>query len=157
MAVDKTLIGPAGEHLVLARLLSQGLLASPAPRGTRKVDIIVNYIDGGNPKLIQVKTTMGSAKQGWFLAEKYEEIYDEDLYYCFVDYGVQNGDVYVIPAAVVAKTIKEDHAHWLATPGKNGQAHSHTSMRRLRASIFGQAENWLENYKENWSLLVSDL
>ena len=36
MKKDKQLVGAAGEHLVLSRLLSRGLLASPAPRGTRK-------------------------------------------------------------------------------------------------------------------------
>ena len=35
MATDKTLIGAAGEHLVLSRLLERGIRASQAPRGTR--------------------------------------------------------------------------------------------------------------------------
>ena len=54
MATDKNLIGASGEHLVLSRLLEQGILASQAPRGTRKADILVNPLDGGHPKLIQV-------------------------------------------------------------------------------------------------------
>jgi hypothetical protein len=57
---DKQLIGAAGEHLVLSRLLARGLLALQAPRGTRKADILVNPLDGGRPVLIQVKTTAGS-------------------------------------------------------------------------------------------------
>jgi len=46
---DKSLIGAAGEHLVLSRLLANGFLAAQAPRGTREVDILVNGIDGGEP------------------------------------------------------------------------------------------------------------
>ena len=46
---DKSLIGAAGEHLVLSRLLANGFPAAQAPRGTRKVDILVNVIDGGEP------------------------------------------------------------------------------------------------------------
>ncbi len=48
MASDKTLIGAAGEHLVLSRLLEQGVLASQAPRGTRKADIDSSQIYNGN-------------------------------------------------------------------------------------------------------------
>ena len=65
---DKQLIGAAGEHLVLSRLLTRGLLASQAPRGTRKADILVNPLDGGRPVLIQVKSTMGSkTRVGWHM------------------------------------------------------------------------------------------
>ena len=46
---DKQLVGAAGEHLVLSRLLAKGILASQAPRGARKADILVNPLDGGRP------------------------------------------------------------------------------------------------------------
>jgi hypothetical protein len=55
MATDKTFIGAAGEHLVLSRLLERGILASQAPCGTRKANILVNPLDGGLPQLIQGK------------------------------------------------------------------------------------------------------
>ena len=51
---DKNLVGAAGEHLVLSRLLSKGILAAQAPRGARKADILVNHLDGKPPCLIQV-------------------------------------------------------------------------------------------------------
>ena len=59
---DKTLVGAAGEHLVLSRLLSRGLLASQAPRGARKADVLLNPLDGGTPRLIQVKTHTSDGK-----------------------------------------------------------------------------------------------
>ena len=74
--IDKTLIGPAGESLVLARLLSRGHLASAAPRGTRKIDIVVNDSENNNPKLVQVKTTMKSPSSGWPMYDKHETIAD---------------------------------------------------------------------------------
>jgi hypothetical protein len=49
---DKNLVGAAGEHLVLSRLLSKGILAAQAPRGARKADILVNHLDGKPPCLI---------------------------------------------------------------------------------------------------------
>jgi hypothetical protein len=152
--IEKTLIGAAGEHLVLSRLLAMGVLAAPAPRGARKVDILVNYIDGGNAKSVQVKTTMGSAKAGWWLKAGHESIIDSDLFYCFVDFGSLNGEIYVIPANVVASTIKDDHAKWLATPAKSGNAHNDTDGRRLRAETFTKPLGWMDEYLENWDLLV---
>jgi hypothetical protein len=44
MKSDKNLVGAAGEHLVLSRLLEQGILASQAPRGTRKADILLTHL-----------------------------------------------------------------------------------------------------------------
>jgi hypothetical protein len=152
--IDSTLVGPAGEHLVLSRLLAQGLLASPAPRGTRKVDIIVNYIDGGNPKLVQVKTTMGSSRKGWVLQAKHEDIVSEDLFYCFVSFENVQGEVFVVPSGVVAEAVKVSHAQWLSTPGKKGQAHNDNSMRNISLTMFGQDEGWLDQYKENWAQLA---
>ena len=43
---DTQLTGAAGEHLVLSRLLSRGYLAAQAPRGTRKADVLVNFLEG---------------------------------------------------------------------------------------------------------------
>jgi len=37
---DKQLVGAAGEHLVLSRLLTRGYLVAQAPRGVRKA---INY------------------------------------------------------------------------------------------------------------------
>jgi len=155
---DKSLVGAAGEHLVLSRLLSRGLLASQAPRGTRKADILVNPLDGGRPVLIQVKTTTGSKSRiGWHMNVKHESITDSDLFYCFVNIGEINPYVYVIPAAVVAKVIKTGHAEWLKTPGAKGQQHNDSDMRRI--SNTPRLENkyapagWMDQYLEAWELL----
>jgi len=66
--IQSQLVGAAGEHLVLSRLLKQGILAAQAPQGTRKADIIVHPLDGGTPWLIQVKSRLkGSKDGGWKL------------------------------------------------------------------------------------------
>ena len=49
---DKNLIGAAGEHLVLSRLLSLGLLVSKSPFNAFKADILVNPTDGSKSHLI---------------------------------------------------------------------------------------------------------
>lgn len=153
--VDKTLIGPAGEHLVLSRLLQRGYLASPAPRGVRKVDILVNSINGKTPLLVQVKSTFTGARNGWFLNQKHEDIRDRELFYCFVDFKPEFPDVYVMPALLVAEHVKDAHAHWMATPRRDGGKHGDTSTRRIdnKAQFDGRPEGWMSKYLEAWDLV----
>ena len=156
--VEKNLIGAAGEHLVLSRLLARGILASQAPRGTRKADILVNPLDGGPPLLIQVKTTLHTGKRAkWHMKEKHEEISDKDMFYCFVDLGDKDSSVFVVPAKKVAQAIRSSHTVWLKTPGKNGQAHNDNVMRWITSKypwdVPGLKTNWMDNYLEAWELL----
>jgi len=155
---DKQLVGAAGEHLVLSRLLAKGILASQAPRGVRKADILVNPLDGGRPVLIQVKTTSGSrTRVGWPMNVKHETITENDLFYCFVNLGEDNPQVYVIPAKQVAKVIKRGHQKWLKTPGSKGQKHNETNMRWISNSHRLKNEyapdGWMDKYLENWELI----
>jgi len=153
MKIDSALVGAAGEHLVLSRLLSRGFLAAQAPRGTRKVDILVNSLTGDEPCLIQVKARSGGGDLGWHMSEKHEGITQADIFYTFVDFAPPEPAVYVIPAATVAEVLRLDHEIWLATPGKQGQAHNPTKFRRLREQSLGQEPDWLRQYLEAWGLL----
>ena len=153
---DTTLTGAAGEHLVLSRLLQRGILAAQAPEGVRKVDILINFLDGGEPCLLQVKARQYGGDGGWHMGLKHESMTDSNLFYCFVDFQPANPTVHVIPSKVVAKALQKDHKIWLETPGKNGKPHNPTDLRRLRPKMFGQPENWMDEYLENWDqLLVS--
>ncbi len=154
--ISTALIGAAGEHLVLSRLLAKGALAAQAPRGVKKADILVNFLDGGEPSLIQVKASRFGPVNGWHMSEKHESIQDDDLYYCFVDFSISHPNVYVIPASIVSKVLKRDHETWLATPGRKGQQHNDSSMRRLRSVSYGEKEGWLESYLERWDLVLKD-
>jgi hypothetical protein len=158
MRTDTSLIGAAGEHLVLSRLLAMGILAAQAPRGTRKADILVNHLDGKAPCLIQVKTRSGKGSDiSWHMKAKHEAITDKDMFYCFVDLGSEPTNIYVIPAAKVAKVVSESHAVWLHTPGKNGRAHKETVMRRIitsyKSKLKSAPANWMDKYLEAWDLI----
>jgi hypothetical protein len=156
---DKQLTGAAGEHLVLSRLLSRELLASQAPRGTRKADILVNPLDGGRPVLIQVKTR--SARGGavsWIMSSKNESISERDLFYCLVNLDLIKPSVHVIPSKLVAKVITDAHAEWLATPGKNGKKHQDSDTRQLKNDYGPNFKSvnpgWMDKYLEAWDLLT---
>ena len=158
MTSDKNLVGAAGESLVLSRLLSRGILASQAPRGTRKADILVNPLDGGAPLLIQVKTTLHTGKRAkWHMKEKHEDISDQDMFYCFVELGEKDSDVFVIPAKKVSQVIKSSYKAWLKAPGKKGQAHNETMMRWITSEypwdVPGVTVSWMDEYLENWELV----
>ena len=155
---DKSLVGAAGEHLVLARLLSRDLLASQAPRGTRKADVLVNPLDGGKPRLIQVKTRSAVGKSlGWHMSLKHELIREKDLFYCFVNLDLINPSVYVIPSRIVAKVVRDSHAEWLSMPGQKGQKHNDTEMRRIKNDYGPNFKKikagWMDKYLEKWELL----
>lgn len=151
--VDKALIGAAGEYFVLSRLLSKGFLASPAPRGTRKADILVNFLDGGRPFLIQVKTRSTGTALGWTMNEKHERITDDDLFYCFVNLQPVHPTVHIMPADVTAKVLEQDHRIWMQMPGRGGRQHQRTAMRSMRPGCFGMGENWMDEYLEAWEIL----
>lgn len=155
MSTDKALVGAAGEHLVLSRLLARGFLASPAPRGTEKIDIVVSNKDGKSSFRIQVKTTEGSLENGWFLNSKNETQSEPDLYYCFVLLRSVNSAVYVIPSSIVSSAISADHQHWLAKPSKSGDPHRDSTLRRLRSRMPLMSDGWIDSYLEAWEVLTS--
>jgi hypothetical protein len=77
-------------------------LAAPAPRGTSKVDILVNFLDDRQPVLLQVKARQYGSDGGWHMSEKHETVTDHRIFYCFVNFEPENPTVHVVPAAVVA-------------------------------------------------------
>jgi len=152
---DTTLTGAAGEHLVLSRLLQRGIVAAQAPEGVRKIDILVNPMDGGNPLFIQVKSRQFGPDGGWHMSSKHESMSEDNLFYCFVDFEPESPKVFVVPSAIVAEGLREDHKIWLATLGRNGKPHKDHDMRRLRPNMFSMPEGWINQYRENWDFGVA--
>ena len=154
---DKQLVGAAGEHLDLSRLLTRGYLAAQAPRGVRKADILVNHLDGKSAVLIQVKTRQSDSEGTWMLTKKIEDIRDEDLFYCLVDLKAEHSKVYVMPSTVLAEVTKVQHDTWLSLPGKNGKAHADSDMRTISNKFPWQVsiapDGWMDKYLENWDLI----
>ena len=158
--LEKSLVGPAGEHYVLYQLYRRGFLASLAPPGTPEVDVLVLSTDGERvAATIQVKTRTRGGEGGWQLNVKHESIADDRLLYAFVDMEPEHPVTFIVPNGVVARTVKASHAIWLATPGRHGQAHNDSKMRNLRPSypypVPGCEPGWLQPYRETWKLLRS--
>jgi len=158
MKRDKNLTGAAGEHLVLSRLLSRGILASQAPRGTRKADILVNPLDGRKPRLIQVKTTSAEkGALGWKMKDEHMTDTSSDLLYCFVDFRSSPERVFVIPANKVAEVLVAVDKAWMKKPKKDGTKRDKNMWRMIKPHFIVKTEltppNWMDKYLEKWDLL----
>ncbi len=155
--LEKSLVGPAGEHYVLFRLYEQGMLASLAPPGAPTVDILVMAPDETVVATLQVKTRTYGADGGWHMSEKHERFVQPRCFYALVDLEPSAPVTYLAPSRVVADVLAKSHRKWLSTPGKRGQRRKDTKMRRIRPSYPDPVEDyptgWLEQYRERWDFL----
>lgn len=161
MASDSTILGAAGEHYVMCQLLRRGMIAALAPTGVPNTDIVVTDQIGDRLCAIQVKTRREKGSDGgWHMKPKHEEFSSPNSFYCFVDFGsslVKPPKCWVVPSAVVAKALRTTHRAWMSTPGKKGQAHKDSNVRRLLPH-YKMLESqyplgWLDKYSDAWSLL----
>ena len=145
---NKILTGVAGEYFVAAELSRRGYVASLTLRNTRGIDILASNPDATKSVGIQVKANSGN-KTHWLLSHKAESDAAENLYYIFVNLnGTDVPGYYVVPRAVVAKYIREEHQKWLATPGQSGQVRNDNTMRTFRDPD--------AKYRNAWHLLGLD-
>lgn len=156
--LERSLIGPAGEHYCLYQLLRRGFLATMGPPATPEVDILILSPDAvSTVATVQVKTRTTGADGGWHMRKKHEEIKSLRLLYTFVDLEPAVPVVYVVPARRVAEVVRQEHEMWLATPGAKGQQHRDHDMRRLlpnyRYSVPAAPPGWLEEYRDRWDLV----
>src|ERR1700723_148096 len=138
-------VGITGEYLVAAELSRRGYVATFTLRNTRGIDILASNSDATKSVGIQVKTAQG-LKPDWMMNKKAEADLAENLVYVFVCLAPQNSATfYVVPRGVVSKYVRESHAEWLRTPGRRGQAHKDTDMRRYKDPE--------HTYRDRWDLL----
>jgi hypothetical protein len=138
--------GVTGEYFVAGELSRRGYIASITLRNTRGIDILVSNSNATRQVAIQVKTNQG-AKPEWVLNKKAETFYADNLYYVFVNLGTIEGrpDYYIVPSKVVADFVTNNHRKWLETPGKQGQPHRDTPVRKFR--------DVEKQYLNRWDLL----
>jgi len=144
--LTSALSGVAGEYFVAAELTKRGYIASITLRNTKGVDILCSNSDASKSVAIQVKTNRRSSRD-WMLNIKSEDYYADNLYYVFVNLNdnKRSPDYFIVSSIDVAKHAKEGHATWLNTPGRSGQAHNDTTMRKFYDPK--------EKYLNRWDLL----
>jgi hypothetical protein len=141
---ESALIGAAGEHYVLYRLLRNGVLAAPAPTGAAIADLIVfdpATMNAG--AMIQVKARMGGGKiRSWRMRDKNQHFAHPRLFYALVDLAVEPPAVFVVPSASVKEALTVDHEAFLARGGRD------STVRR-----FAPRSAWLELHRDAWAML----
>jgi hypothetical protein len=161
VASDSTIIGAAGEHYAMCQLLRRGMIAALAPAGVPNADIVVTDRIGARLCAIQVKARREVGSDGgWHMKPKHEELSSPSLFYCFVDFGASLTDqtkCWVVPSFVVSRALSVTHQAWLSLPGRNGQPHKDSNVRRLlphyKVMETEYPRGWLDRYYEAWSLL----
>lgn len=152
--MEKALIGAAGEHLVLSRLLRREILASLSTFNAAKYDILVNSKTKNSPALIQVKTTSQN-KSTWQMRPEDAENSDKNFYYCFVDLSSSPEKIYVIPSKIVCRVLVESDKAWMAKPKKDGSKKAEHKRRMLKnhfsLPVKSAPPGWMDKYLEKWS------
>lgn len=139
-------IGNAGEYFVAGELERRGFTVAVPMSNVKDFDILVINRTTYKQFAIQVKTT-GYKQKVWTLNEKNENLKGDNIFYVLVSLNeLGTPEYHIVPSDVVADTIREEHKVWFETPGKKGQPHKQTPIRK-----FSDKE---DKYLNRWDLLT---
>lgn len=170
--IQSSVLGSAGEYLILSHLLRLGFIAGKTPEFTKDFDLIVVNKDGSGSSPIQVKTSINTK---WIMKPKHEKPI-KNLFYCFVRLNNDSikSDIFIVDSKTVAEFIKTTHRIWLKVPARNGSPHKDSEMRKFESEfkhfkyeknlqnylnkkemkfIENHQDGWLDQYREAWHLL----
>src|SRR5215469_6856412 len=133
---DNNSVSLAGEFAVLSQLALNGYDANMTLGRTKGVDILVSLPGTEKMYRLEVKTQyrtspkdvensqiFGTVKGQWIMNKKHESLIDPSLFYCFVIISEAKStfQFYIVPSKIVARYVKESHAHWLRETDKKGK------------------------------------
>lgn len=159
----------AGEFAVLSQLALRGYDANMTLGRTKSVDILVSHPKTKKMFQLEVKTNFqnsrnkpstskvhGKSVSGWIMNKRHEGIISPNLFYCFVNIGKNTNlfKFYIVPSKLVAKYVKEEHAHWLKEKRKEGKKVNDSEMRVFRIGLKGEKYKvktpTADKYENNW-------
>lgn len=158
---EGTIIGNAGEYLVVGELLKRGVIAAPAPRNSPGFDVLVT--DGINSLNIRVKTKTEASKSWVWVCKKdgsiFKDLSDKADYTVLVDLRDQHTspDYYIVPTMELDRRLKDIYEHYIKQPSKRGKPHSADSRMRRMGLDYPHHKDWLYEGKGAWSLVISAL
>lgn len=159
---EKSTRGNASQFFVAGELCRRGFSAVVTLGNTPNTDILCSNIEGTKFVHIQVKTFV-PGNRTCSVGLKAEKEFGSNFFWVLG--GIPKADMkdeflyYIIPSAVMAKSVIETHKLWLQTPGKNNQAHKDNPVRAITLppykSSFGGLD--LNKYLNRWDLIESKL
>ena len=158
---DNNNIGNAGEYYVAALLSSRGYITTITLGRAEKYDIIAIRPDGKTLK-IQVKTAWHD-NNVFRLSPKDTVDPESEYFYAFVTLkeNKEPWDYFVVPADIVAKSVRESHDNWLERPGRDGQKHNDNTIRLFRSKPGKDCPEWytqelIDSFKNNIDAIEKD-
>ena len=161
MAKDKSLRGNASQFFAAGELCRRGLVAVITMGNCPNTDILCSDVAGTRFAHIQVKTFV-PGNRTCSVGQKAEINYGDNFFWVLggIPEHEQEAEFiyYVIPSPVMARQVRDAHALWLATPGKDGQPHRPTTVRTVHLPPHANVAGWnIGPYKNRWDLITNVL
>lgn len=144
-------LGNAGEHLVMAHLLTLGFQAFMADRGNPAFDISV--VDGTKHSLIRVKTTRADSLV-WSRKKSgvtFLDMRNRGDFCCIVDLRARVADaqIYLVPTRVVQTAIDAARKEWNSGRKRDGGTRIDSPAQRLWLNDRAGKRAW-EGFQVKW-------
>lgn len=160
---DKSTRGNACQFFVAGELCRRGHLAVITMGNAPNTDILCSNVTGTKFVHIQVKTFLPGKKTTCSVGRKAEKPYGDNFFWVLG--GIPNPESqsdfqdFIIPAAKMSNNITKDHQEWLATPGKQNQAHKDSDVRIVKLPPYGEGyKGWrVDGYRDRWDLIEDKL
>ncbi len=158
-----TVIGNAGEYLVVGELLKRGIIAAPAPRNNPGFDVLAT--NGVKSLNIRVKTKTEAADSWVWNCKKDEQktifnnLTDGPDFTVLVD--LKDDDTqpeYCIVSTVELEArLRDIYNYWVNQPPKRGSKPHNPDMRMRRIGFSKYHKDWLFEHKGAWHLILAEL
>lgn len=155
-----TVIGNAGEYLVVGELLKRGVVAAPAPRNAPGFDVLVS--NGRKSTSLRVKTKTPAANSWVWIAKQdrtiFKDILEEGDFTVLVDLKGRNEspDYYVVPTKTLQEQLRDYFQRWLHSPGRGGRQRN-PNNRMYRFGDQKEQWNWLNECRGSWQRIIDFL
>ncbi len=157
-----TVIGNAGEYLVVGELLRRDIVAAPAPRNTPGFDVLATT--GEKSVNVRVKSKTAAANSWVWISGRGSEriifkgLLSEGDFTVLADLKdtTVSPDYWVYPTKTLDDELQTDFKHWVESPGRGGRQHSADS-RMYRFGHLPHHQPLQEIHHNAWNLIVEFL
>jgi hypothetical protein len=158
---DKTSRGTASQFFVAGELCRRGYSAVVTLGNTPNTDILCSNKSGTKFVHVQVKTFV-PGNRTCSIGVKSEREYGDKFFWVLGGIPMPGDkrefEYYIIPSAVMAKKVNDQHQSWLKTPDAKGQKHKDSKVRTVHLPPFKSPFSWdISSYKNRWDLIEDKL
>jgi hypothetical protein len=161
MTHDKSTRGNASQFFVAGELCRRGYAAVVTMGNTPNTDVLCSNLAGTRFVHIQVKTFLPGNKT-CSVGPKAERDFGPNFFWVLGGIPAPGAEkpfeYYIVPAAEMARHVRNLHQRWLATPGKRGRQHQDSKVRAVNVSANNYEYLWsVALYKDRWDLITKQL